>query len=127
MRIQELADRARTRQDTLRYWERFGLLKPERDGNGYRNFSEEDYQRVVLIGLGKEAGLKLKEMSALLEMVMQEGFTFEDLSAILMAQLERLDQKMSELTRTRSRIIKILSKCPRASVLRSAIFAAGPG
>lgn len=122
MRIQQIVERTGFRKDTMRYWERFGLLRPARDGNGYRNYSEEDYRRVVLIGLGKEAGFTLQEIGALLNPVMREGFTFRNLSGILEAQLERIDRTIGDLLRTRARITHIMKDCPQTRTLKSAIF-----
>ena len=93
-----------------------------RDRNGYRNYSDEDYQRSILVGLGKEAGFTLNEISTLLDPIMRDGFTFKDLSGILKKQLERIDRKLAELSRTRARISQILDNCPKSKAMKKAIF-----
>jgi MerR family transcriptional regulator, copper efflux regulator len=122
MKIQEISIKSGLSRDTIRYWEKLGLLKPGRELNGYREYGEADYRRLVLIRLGKEAGFTLQEISALLDPAMGEDFTFTELSSIMEAQLVRIDERIAELGRIRGRIAHILENCPRAVSLKTALF-----
>jgi DNA-binding transcriptional MerR regulator len=122
MKIQEISEKAGFSRDTLRYWEKLGLLRPVRKSSGYREYGEEDYRRIVLIGLGKEAGFSLQEIAALLDPAMGQDFSFSDLSGILEAQLERIDSRIAELGRIRERVLRILENCPRNASLKKALF-----
>jgi DNA-binding transcriptional MerR regulator len=121
MRIQKLAEKNGVSRDTIRFWESLGLLRPSRAVNGYRVYGEEDFRRVALIRLAKEAGFTLKEISHLLDPVMKEGYTLDDLSGILVSQRERIDRRIEELSETRTRITRILESCPRKAALRDSI------
>ena len=67
MQIGELAERIGVPTSTLRYYERKGLLEPSyRSEAGYRLYSEEDLERVLLIRRAKRVGLSLSDIRALL-------------------------------------------------------------
>ncbi len=66
-RIGELAARSGASTDTVRYYERLGLLAvPVRAGNGYRSYSETDLGRLRFIRRAKRLGLSLEEIRGLL-------------------------------------------------------------
>jgi DNA-binding transcriptional MerR regulator len=120
--IQEMASKTGLSKDTIRYWERIGLLVPERSPNGYRRYSPEDHQRLVLIQLAKQSGFTLKELPALLDRAVRRRLTFEDLHSVLKAQRERVNGKIRELTATRARIDRILRSCQRKGLIIEAVL-----
>lgn len=65
MRIQEIAEKTGYPRDMPLYWERLGWLRPAKERNGYRNYRGADCQRVILVGLGKEAGCTLREIASI--------------------------------------------------------------
>ncbi|GIW07527.1 MAG: hypothetical protein KatS3mg060_2332 [Dehalococcoidia bacterium] len=67
LRIGELASRAGTSADTVRYYERLGLLGPSaRTESGYRLYGETDLGRLQFIRRAKQLGLSLEEIRGLL-------------------------------------------------------------
>ncbi|MEV6305658.1 MerR family transcriptional regulator [Actinoplanes sp. NPDC051861] len=66
MSIGDLAARFGLAPHVLRHWEDMGLLAPARDGGGRRVYGPAEATRVVLIQLGKEAGLSLEQTRTLL-------------------------------------------------------------
>lgn len=64
--IGELARRFGLPTHVLRHWESMGLLAPVRDSGGQRRYTRADLARVAMILMGKEAGLGLRDLSALL-------------------------------------------------------------
>jgi MerR family copper efflux transcriptional regulator len=60
--IGELARRFGLATHVLRHWESMGLLAPVRVAGGQRRFGEADVRRIVMILMGKEAGLGLREL-----------------------------------------------------------------
>lgn len=67
MRVIELAKRSATAPHVIRYYERLGLLKAERDPhNGYRCFQRSDVERVRLIRRSRALGLALKDIKTIL-------------------------------------------------------------
>lgn len=68
LRIGELAERADTSTDTIRYYERMGLLKPpERTASGYRLYGDEDVGRLQFIRRAKRLGFSLRDIRGLVE------------------------------------------------------------
>ncbi|MFC6254128.1 MerR family transcriptional regulator [Secundilactobacillus hailunensis] len=87
--------------DTLRYYERVGVIPPiKRDKNGYRDYRPNDLNWIFLTKCLKDAGLSIE---ALIEFskLNQKGENEPAQKAILQDQLEVLDQKMAETKRTR--------------------------
>ncbi|MEU8279423.1 MerR family transcriptional regulator [Microbispora bryophytorum] len=64
--IGELADRFGLGTHVLRHWESVGLIEPARRAGGQRRYGQDALVRVALILMGKEAGLGLRELSAVL-------------------------------------------------------------
>src|SRR3989442_8377655 len=75
----ELAKRGGVNLETIRYYERLGLLpKPPRSGSGYRQFSPESVRRVRFIKRAQELGFSLKEIKELLGLRIALGSTRAD-------------------------------------------------
>jgi DNA-binding transcriptional MerR regulator len=69
MRISELAKRANINVETIRYYEREGLLPPPaRRANGYREFGRTDLERVLVIRSCRDLGFTLEEIRELLDL-----------------------------------------------------------
>lgn len=64
--IGELAERFGLATHVLRYWESRGLIEPARRAGGQRRYGRDALVRVALILMGKEAGLGLRSLGALL-------------------------------------------------------------
>lgn len=69
MLIGELADTVGQPAQTIRFYERKGLLPdPQRGANGYRNYDESTITRLHFIGAAKAAGLTLAEIGSIIEL-----------------------------------------------------------
>lgn len=64
--ISELANKVNVSRTTLLYYEKIGLIKGQRQDNGYRRYSESDVQRLQLLQQLHRGGLTLKECHACL-------------------------------------------------------------
>lgn len=68
LNVKGLADRVAVSPDTVRYYEKAGLLpKPSRSANGYRIYGPADVGRIEFIKAGQAVGLKLTDIKQLLE------------------------------------------------------------
>ncbi|CAI6079874.1 Mercuric resistance operon regulatory protein [Paenibacillus sp. JJ-100] len=65
MRIKDFAIKYQIQPDTLRYYEKEGLLNPIRRENGYRDFDEECEKQIQLITVLKQLGFTIKEIQQL--------------------------------------------------------------
>lgn len=90
MKIQEIETRSGLERATIRYYEREGLLNPQRTENGYRDYSEADLKELKKIKLLRQLGLTLEKIREL-----QQGTG--DFSEAMDNQIDALDQHISEL------------------------------
>jgi DNA-binding transcriptional MerR regulator len=133
LQIGEVADRVGLSLRTVRYYEEVGLVIPSaRTEGGFRLYSEEDVQRLLLIKGMKPFGLSLDEMrelTALFERASPEGLDrgpLRELRDGLAAYAERGDKRLERIERDlrqarelRVRIAEHLGRCDSALALRS--------
>jgi DNA-binding transcriptional MerR regulator len=112
MRIGEVADKARVTVDTVRYYERRGLLAPtERRPSGYRVFDSATVERLVFIRHLQQLGLTIDEISNALRSHDAGNATCESERWRLEAVRDRVDAKIAELSALRDRVQEALSAC----------------
>ncbi|WP_231867608.1 MerR family transcriptional regulator [Bacillus badius] len=66
MRIKEFANKYQLQADTIRYYEKEGLLQPNRRENGYREYDEKCEKQLQLLIVLKQLGFTLKEVQQLI-------------------------------------------------------------
>lgn len=90
MNIQEVERKSGLDRANIRFYEKEGLLTPERKANGYRNYSEDDLQLLLKIKLLRQLGFSLDAIRSL-----KEGST--DLEAAVTRRLEAVGMQRQEL------------------------------
>ena len=101
MKIGEVSEKYEISADTLRYYERIGLLPSvNRSDNGIRDFSELDLRRVSFIKCMRSAGLPIEVLIQYFELVQQGDKTMEARKGILIEQREQLLARMKEMQET---------------------------
>jgi len=107
MRIGELATKAGVSVRALRYYEEQGLLASDRSTSGQRHYPQVAVDRVQLIQHLYAAGLASRTIAELLPCVDAKVSTPES-RARLAAERDRIDQQITDLTRTRDRLDAII-------------------
>jgi len=101
MKIAEVSERHGISSDTLRYYERIGLIPPvNRNGGGIRDYTELDIRRVEFIKCMRSAGLPIEVLIDYMELVQQGDKTIEARKEILKEQREALLARMKEMQNT---------------------------
>jgi len=101
MRISEVSEQIGISSDTLRYYERIGLIPPvNRNKSGIRDYNEIDVRRVEFIKCMKVAGLPLETLIAYYGLVQQGDQTIAARKAILKEQRKQLVAKIAEIQKT---------------------------
>jgi DNA-binding transcriptional MerR regulator len=101
MRIAEVSERYGISADTLRYYERIGLIPPvNRNQSGIRDYDEIDVRRVEFIKCMRSAGLPIEALIEYVGLVQQGDNTLEARKEILMEQREQLLARMEEMQKT---------------------------
>lgn len=110
--IGQLASAAGVGIDTIRYYERSGLLRPAtRSASGYRKYGDSELDRLNFIRRAQHLGFSLAEIGELLT-ISSRG----DVAAMYQAakvRLDDIDKRIAELHRVRDALSKLMSVCPR--------------
>jgi DNA-binding transcriptional MerR regulator len=114
MRIGELAQKAGVTPRTIRYYESLGLLSPsEREGKGFRYYTEAELARLRKIDALQSLGLSLEEISGILDLFFEEPTMLrgkQKLLEILQAHLKETDDKIAALEHFRSELQANIAK-----------------
>lgn len=114
MNIGELAKATQTTTDTIRYYEKQGLLgAPLRQHNGYRFYKNEDIGRVQFIRRAQTLGFSLLEIKDVIPELVHGKFNRADLEVVLKNKVDQIDQKIAELSFLKNELIETfnLLKC----------------
>lgn len=108
MRIGELAQKAGVTPRTIRYYENLGLLQPsEREGKGFRYYTEAELAKLHKIDALQSLGLTLEEIGSIIDLFFEEPTMLRGkrkLLEILQAHLKEADEKLEALTQFRSEL-----------------------
>ncbi|HFV9273702.1 TPA: MerR family transcriptional regulator [Enterobacter asburiae] len=113
MRIGELCAKTGLSKETVRYYERQGLLEnipqPNRSNN-YKVYSAVDLQRLSMIKHAKMLGFTLAEIAEVLAVWVDDNFTAEQKQASLRRKLQQLEEKEAALIELRARLKNVINK-----------------
>lgn len=113
MQIGQLASRASVSVDTVRYYERTGILpKPDRQFSGYRAYSDADVARLQFLRRAKSLGFTLNEIRDLLALSGRRTDDMAGLKASASEKLEDIERKIKELTSIRIGLQRLVASCP---------------
>jgi MerR family copper efflux transcriptional regulator len=120
MTIGRLAETAGVNIDTIRYYERNGLLPPpSRRASGYREYAQADLDRLRFIRRSKDLGFTLAEITELLSLTSGRDADMRGVKRKAQQRLEHVDHKIKELQRVRRGLKKLIDNCPGHGELRS--------
>ena len=110
--IGKLADRSGVSVQTVRYYERSGLLpKPSRAASGYRLYAHEAVRRLTFIKQAQQLGFSLGEIQDLLSLRMQSGTTCADIRQRAREKIIGVSKKIEDLQRIRDALTKLAAAC----------------
>jgi len=112
-RSSELARAAGVSTDTLRHYERKGLLKPRRSPNGYRAYDPDSLDRVRLIRRALSVGFKLDELARVLSIRDRGGAPCREVRALAATKLESMEAQLRDLTLLRDELRRLLATWDR--------------
>ena len=101
MKIAEVSEQYGLSADTLRYYERVGLIPPvNRSQSGIRDYNELDLRRVDFIKCMRSAGLPVEVLIEYIALVQKGDKTLEARKEILVEQRDLLVSRMKEMQKT---------------------------
>ena len=111
--IGEVAKQAQVRIETLRYYERLGLVAPPpRNGSNYRLYPSETVQRVQFIKRAQQLGFSLKEIAELLELRTTPDTPCTNIRIHAVAKIDAIDTKIRALHAMKRALTQLVAECP---------------
>jgi len=107
--IGELARTAGVNVETVRFYERRGLLRQPERGDGYRRYPSTDLDRLRFIRRAKDLGFTLAEIAGLLDA--SGAGAVADLVAATRARIDDVDAELASLAEQRERLERLLELC----------------
>ena len=114
MLIGELSKRTGFSHDTIRFYEKKGLIdvnKKERRENNYKEYPETVFERLVLIKTVKELGFTLNEIDEFISAWGEESASCSNLTNHLTDKINRVDEQIKLLQAIKSKLNTSLEKC----------------
>jgi MerR family copper efflux transcriptional regulator len=114
MLIGELSKRTGFSHDTIRFYEKKGLIeinKKERRDNNYKEYPESVYNKLVLIKTVKELGFTLNEIDEFINAWSDEDASCSNLSNHLTDKISRVDAQIKLLSEIKIKLNTSLEKC----------------
>lgn len=113
MTIGRLAEQTGVPIDTIRYYERSGLLPPpQRRASGYREYASADVERLRFIRRAKELGFSLEEIGELLTLTAQRSNDMRGVKRKAEQRLAEVEHRIRELQRVRRGLKALIAACP---------------
>ena len=112
MKRGKLASSSGCNAETIRYYEKIGLLpEPDRSESGHRLYSAADQKRLRFILRGRELGFSIEELRDLLGLVDSKDYTCADVLTVTTKHLAVIDAKIADLRRIKSSLDETVAKC----------------
>lgn len=108
----QLAKKANVNVETIRYYERRGLIpEPLRSESGYRRYSQDSIARIQFIKRAKELGFSLKEVSELLSLRVDPNTNCADVKRMAEVKITDIKEKIHALQRIKEALTKLRESC----------------
>jgi len=112
-RIGELAEKCGVNKETIRYYERLGLIpEPNRTEKRYRMYSQQTVDRLNFIKRMQELGFTLNEIDKLLGVVDRDESKCRDMYDFTVLKLEDIQRKIEGLKRIEQMLMDLKERCP---------------
>jgi DNA-binding transcriptional MerR regulator len=117
MTISEVSKKFDLSQDTLRYYERIGLIPSvNRSKSGNRDFTEEDCRWVEFIKCMRSAGLPIETLIEYVTLFQLGDETTEARKELLIEQRDQLKTRMEDMTKTLERLDSKITRYEQAVI-----------
>lgn len=112
MKIGELSRATGTNIETIRYYERIGLLPaPLRTGANYRSYDGAHRARLAFVRHSRDLGFTIEEIRSLLDLSDHPDRDCADADRIATRHLEQVEEKIAQLSLLRDELTRIVGRC----------------
>jgi Cu(I)-responsive transcriptional regulator len=120
-----LAKTTGTKVETIRWYERVGLLSaPDRTSGNYRAYGAAHLGRLSFIRRARDLGFSLDQIRTLLDIAEQQDRSCETVDAIAREHLEEVDRKIADLQALRRELNSLIGQCRHGRVAECRIIEA---
>ena len=115
--VSHVAEQAGLTADTVRYYDRLGLLpQPARSDAGYRLFDEGTARRLRFIKGAQRVGLRLREIGDLLRAMDEGECPCPETEALLRQRMAEIDAEVARLAEVRAELARLVDNAPGCRV-----------
>lgn len=115
--IGDLARATGTKVETIRYYERIGLLPPPpRTPGNYRSYGKPQLGRLSFVRRARELGFSIEQVRALLDLADDQSRSCDAVDVIARQHLAEVERKLADLTALRSELTALLGQCQKGTV-----------
>lgn len=112
MKIGELAKVTGTKAETIRYYEKIGLLRaPSRTEGNYRAYGPEDQERLAFIRHARGLGFEIADIRSLLDLAEQPEQDCAEADRIASGHLTAVEAKIAQLSRLQAELQRMIAQC----------------
>ena len=123
MKIGELANATATKVETVRYYERIGLISPPaRTSANYRAYDSEHLARLSFIRRARDLGFTLEAVRELLTLSDDRSQSCQAVDRIARAHLTEVERKIGDLKALRSELDRVVGACRHGTVAECKII-----
>lgn len=123
--IGELAQATGTKVETVRYYERIGLLPaPSRTGGNYRAYARAHLERLSFVRRGRDLGFSLDEVRELLRLSDDRDQSCAEVDRIARHHLIEVERKLSDLKALRAELRQMVDHCQHGTIAACRIIEA---
>jgi Cu(I)-responsive transcriptional regulator len=124
-RIGELARLTGTKVETIRYYERLGLLlPPARTGGNYRAYTRSHLERLSFVRRGRDLGFSLDEVRELLRLSDDRSQSCAEVDRIARVHLAEVERKLADLKALGAELRQLVEQCQHGTVAECRIIEA---
>src|SRR5690242_9675951 len=125
MNIGELARATDTKPETIRYYERIGLLPvPPRTAGNYRAYAAKHVSRLTFTRRARDLGFSIEQIRALLDLADQKERSCDAVDAIARDHLADVKRKLADLAALRRELESLIGQCRHGTVAECRILEA---
>jgi len=112
-KIGELAEEAEVNVETIRFYERKGLIKQPSKASGFRKYSAQEVSRIRFIKRAQSLGFQLKEIQELLRWENPGRISCSSLEKKIQAKVLEVDEKIKDLRQIKKSLIELQGCCKK--------------
>jgi Cu(I)-responsive transcriptional regulator len=96
---------------TIRYYEDIGLIRPARADNGYRDYSDDDLQRLGFLRRARGLGFSIEDCRQLMALYADKSRASHDVRELARSHVQAIEEKVRELEQMRATLETLIHAC----------------